>query len=129
MEDLIVKGKLPYPPSINKYYLNRTIKTRTGKIIKPRLPAVQKYVDDCLILIKIQKIKPVIAEKLQVHLLIYPPDEKRRDLDNLAKVCLDIFQRAGIYDDDFKIWKLTISRKEVRQYGEVEFIITSIGDL
>ena len=126
MEDSTVKGKLLYPPSINKYYLNRTIRSRTGKIVKPRLPAVQKYVTDCLLLLKMQKINSIDAEKLQVELFIYPPDKKRRDLDNVCKVILDTLQRAGVYTDDYKIWKLTISRKEVRQYGEVEFFITSI---
>lgn len=78
-------------------------------------------------MLETQNLKPILTEKLQIHILIYPPDKKRRDLDNVCKVILDTLQRAGIYDDDFKIWKLTIERKEVRQYGEVEFTITSIG--
>lgn len=96
-------------------------------MVKPRLPVVQKYVSDCLYLLNFQKIKPIVAEKLRVELLIYPPDKKRRDIDNVCKVILDTLQRAGVYDDDFKVWQLTIERKEVRQYGEVEFSITSIG--
>ena len=97
-------------------------------MIKPRLPEVQKYVTDCLYLLKMQKITATSAEKLQIDLLIYPPDKKRRDIDNVCKVVLDTLQRAGIYDDDFKVWMLTVERKEVRQYGEVEFTITSKGD-
>jgi crossover junction endodeoxyribonuclease RusA len=90
---------------------------------------VQNYVKECLYLLYAQKVKPIAAEKLQIELFIYPPDKKRRDLDNICKVILDTLQKAGIYDDDFKIWKLTISRKEVRQYGEVEFIIKSLDKL
>lgn len=96
-------------------------------MVKPRLPAVQKYVEDCLFLLKTQKINPIMADKLHVNLFIYPPDKRRRDIDNVCKVILDTLQRAGIYDDDFKIWKLTVERKEVRQWGEVEFFITSMG--
>lgn len=96
-------------------------------MIKPRLPSVQKYVSDCLYLLKTQSLKSISTEKLQIHLLIYPPDLRKRDIDNVCKVVLDTLQRAGIYENDFMVWKLTIERKEVRQYGEVEFTITSIG--
>jgi crossover junction endodeoxyribonuclease RusA len=96
-------------------------------MIKPRLPSVQKYVEDCLILLKSQNLKSTLAEKLQIQLLIYPPDQRKRDIDNVCKVVLDTLQRAGIYENDFKVWKLTLERKEVRQYGEVEFTITSLG--
>lgn len=96
-------------------------------MIKPRLPSVQKYVEDCLILLKMQNLKPISTEKLQVEILIYPPDLRKRDIDNVCKVVLDTLQRAHIYENDFKVWKLTLERREVRQYGEVEFTIASIG--
>lgn len=121
-----INGKLPYPPSINNYYLNKTIHNRSGHLIKPRLPSVQKYVNDCLLLLKTQKLNTIDDEKLCVQLDVYPPDLKRRDLDNIAKVILDTLQRAGIYKDDYNIWKLTIERKDVRQFGEVEFTISAI---
>ncbi len=131
MDDLIQKGKLPYPPSINKYWGSRQIRLRgTGKIIKCvyRLPAVVKYVNDVIYFLKMQKIKPFFAEKLRIELLIYPPDRKKRDIDNVCKGILDALQYAGIYDDDFKIWQLSVERREVRKHGEVEFTIMSIGD-
>lgn len=86
-----------------------------------------KYVKDAVILLKYQQIKPTSAEKLRIELLIYPPDKKRRDLDNVCKAICDVLQHAGIYDDDFKIWQLYVERREVRKYGEVEFTISSIG--
>lgn len=66
------------------------------------------------------------AEKMQVDLLIYPPDKKKRDIDNVIKVILDTLQHAGVFENDFNVWKLTAERKEVRQYGEVEFFIKEI---
>lgn len=97
-------------------------------MIKPRLPEVQKYVNDVIYLLKLQKVNPINAEKLQVELLIFPPDLKKRDLDNVCKCILDALQRAKIYEDDFKIWKLTVERREVRKHGEVEFTIISLED-
>lgn len=74
-----------------------------------------------------QKIKPIIADKLQIELLIYPPDNKKRDIDNVCKALLDALQHAGIYDDDFKIWVLHVERREVRKHGEVEFILKALS--
>ncbi len=91
-----------------------------------RTAKVLKYVNDVAYLIRNQKIKPISADKLRIELLIYPPDLRKRDLDNICKAILDSLQHAGIFDDDFKIWQLTIERREVRKYGEVGFTITEI---
>jgi Holliday junction resolvase len=77
-------------------------------------------------LIAQQKIKALTGSKLRLQLLIYPPDKKRRDIDNVCKAILDALQYAGVYDDDFKIWQLFVERREVRKFGEVEFTITEI---
>jgi len=87
---------------------------------------VIKYVNDVIYLLKMQKIKPTSADKLQIELLIFPPDQKKRDIDNVCKAILDALQHAGIYTDDLKIWKLSVERREVRKHGEVEFTITEI---
>lgn len=91
-----------------------------------RCPHVVKYANDVFYLLKSQKIKPTFAEKLQLTLLIYPPDEKKRDIDNVCKAICDALQFAGIYTDDFKIWVLHVERREVRKGGEVEFTIKGI---
>ncbi len=91
-----------------------------------REPEVVKYANDCFYLIKQQRIKPIHADKLRVELYIYPPDEKRRDVDNVCKAVLDVLQQAGIYTDDFKVWQLYVERCSVRLHGEVEFVITRI---
>ena len=90
------------------------------------MPKVQNYVEACLLLLKNQKIKPISAEKLQIELLIYPPDKKRRDIDNVIKVLLDTIQRANIIENDYKIWLLIVRRKEIRKHGEVEFTIKEL---
>lgn len=128
----VLTGKIPYPPTVNSYWITRSIKNKqSGKIIKTvtRSEKVKKYHEDVFYLLKSQNIKSLLTQKLRLDLHVFPPDHKKRDLDNVCKAILDALQHAGIYDDDFKIWKLTVERKEVRKYGEVEFVITSIGDL
>lgn len=73
-----------------------------------------------------QRIKSVASARLRLELYIYPPDNKKRDLDNLCKAVLDALQHAGLYTDDFHIQQLYVQRCEVRKFGEVEFILQSL---
>ena len=50
----------------------------------------------------------------------FPPDRRRRDLDNLQKPTLDALQHAGIYEDDSQIDLLVTQRCEVVPGGRLE---------
>ena len=56
---------------------------------------------------------------LQIAIDVYPPDNRRRDLDNLLKSLLDALQHAGCYDDDDQLWKITIERFKVVPGGKM----------
>jgi crossover junction endodeoxyribonuclease RusA len=58
-----------------------------------------------------------LSGRLHVTLTAYPPDRRRRDIDNLAKSVLDAMQHAGVYLDDSQIDRLTIIRAEVEKGG------------
>tara|TARA_R100001594_G_scaffold133587_1_gene174357 strand:+ start:245 stop:532 length:288 start_codon:yes stop_codon:yes gene_type:complete len=45
-----------------------------------------------------------------VAIQAFPPDRRRRDLDNIQKVLLDALQTAGCFDDDSQINHLEIHR-------------------
>jgi len=45
----------------------------------------------------------------------FPPDKRRRDLDNLIKAIQDSLQYAGVYEDDSQIDYLTIKRSILRE--------------
>ena len=45
---------------------------------------------------------------LAVVLTAFPPDRRRRDLDNLPKLVLDSLTAAGLWGDDSQIQRLTI---------------------
>ena len=48
--------------------------------------------------------------KLEVHIQAFPPDNRKRDLDNIQKVLLDALQDAGLFEDDGQIDYLSILR-------------------
>jgi len=47
---------------------------------------------------------------LKINIHAYPPDKRKRDLDNLGKACMDAMQYAKVYDDDSQIDELTFKR-------------------
>ncbi len=66
-----------------------------------------------------------IEGRLRVSLLCYPPDRRKRDLDNLAKGLLDALGHAGTYDDDSQIDHLEIIRGAAGA-GQVVVTITRL---
>ncbi len=53
-----------------------------------------------------------LAGKLAVEVEIYPPDNRRRDVDNIQKALLDALQHGGAYVDDSQIVKLSLEKHE-----------------
>jgi crossover junction endodeoxyribonuclease RusA len=89
---------LPYPPSINHYW------RRAGRIIhisREGRDYRQKVVD-------LFDNDAPLTNRLAVRLTLFPPDRRRRDIDNVQKPLLDALQHAGAYEDDSQIdWLLT----------------------
>lgn len=113
--------KLPFPPSINNYYGT----TRGGgKYIKREGKAFREKVVDGLRSFVFDN-EP-LTDKLQVWVEVYPPNRRKRDLDNLSKALLDAITHAKIYDDDFLIDDLRFTRGEIVKGGYVRVHISRI---
>ena len=47
---------------------------------------------------------------LDVDVKVYPPDKRRRDVDNVQKALLDAMEHGGAYGDDSQIVRLAIEK-------------------
>ena len=108
---------LPYPPSVNSYWKrNRNGSVRVGEAgIAFRLAVVAWC--------RQNRIRPLTG-RLAMAIELYPPDNRRRDLDNVLKATLDALQHGGAYADDCQIDYLTISRSAPVKGGKMRVIIT-----
>jgi crossover junction endodeoxyribonuclease RusA len=98
---MTVTLKLPWPPSINHYWRRwrgRTVLSRWGRSYRA-IVAARLAGSECR-----------CTGRLRVEIDAAPPDNRRRDLDNLLKAVLDALQHAGVYDDDGQIDCLLIRR-------------------
>ena len=117
-----MKFSLPYPPTLNTYWRNvhgRTLISKKGRDYRSKVCSAANH-----------RVIDAFSGRLTVVILVYPPDKRRRDLDNLPKAILDSLEHAGVYENDSQIDKLMITRREVEQGGRVEVYISKImGDV
>ena len=100
---------LPWPPSVNHYWRHwqgRMVIGAAGKEFRKRVAG------------QVGTLVP-LEGRLCVRLAIYPPDRRKRDIDNLAKAVLDVLTNVGAYRDDSQIDELHLRRMEVVAGGEV----------
>ncbi|HBW7282820.1 TPA: RusA family crossover junction endodeoxyribonuclease [Klebsiella pneumoniae] len=60
-----------------------------------------------------------------VEIILYPPDYRRRDLDNYNKALLDALTYAGIWEDDNQVKRMAIEWGENVKGGRVEITISA----
>ena len=96
---------LPYPPSINHYWRrvgSRTLISREGRTFHRNVCAHLGGGGS--------RKKPPSGGRIALAMDAFPPDRRRRDLDNLAKSVLGALEHAGVYEDDNQIDLLVVRR-------------------
>jgi crossover junction endodeoxyribonuclease RusA len=63
------------------------------------------------------RVKPFLGA-LSVEVEVHPPDNRRRDIDNVQKALLDALQHGGAYADDSQIIRLTIEKRPPVEGGK-----------
>lgn len=69
-------------------------------------------------------VKPYTG-RLMLIISVHPPDNRRRDLDNILKALLDAME-GMLYEDDSQIDELLIRRKENVQGGSVHVTVEEV---
>jgi crossover junction endodeoxyribonuclease RusA len=100
----MIEVELPFPPSVNHYYRRvgpRTLISREGRRFREKVTSV-------LAALGLRRM----TGPLEVHVEVYPPDRRRRDIDNVQKALLDALEHGGAYRDDSQIVKLAIEKRD-----------------
>ena len=104
---------LPYPPSVNHYWRRvgpQTLISREGRTFRRNV---------CALLGGGGMRKPPSGGRIALAMDAFPPDRRRRDLDNIQKPVLDALEHAGVYADDSQIDLLVTRRREAVPDGRL----------
>jgi Holliday junction resolvase RusA-like endonuclease len=94
---------LPWPPSVNHYYRHvgpRVLISKDGRRYRETVAGIAR-----------RAAIPTFRAPVEVDIDLYPPDNRRRDVDNSLKCTLDSLTYAGVYEDDSLIRKLTATMR------------------
>lgn len=112
--------ELPWPPSVNHYWISMVMGKQVRVIVGKKgvyfRTEVGYVTQGCV----------TTTDRLAVHIDAYPPDKRKRDLDNMMKATLDAMEHAGVYENDCQIDELSIHRKEIVPGGKLVVTLRSI---
>ncbi|AUX93667.1 hypothetical protein C2E15_11645 [Mixta gaviniae] len=94
---------LPFPPSVNGYWraTNKGMKiSASGRCFRANAIAAVYEQLSC-------RPKPLTCP-LDVSIVLYPPDRRKRDLDNFQKALFDSLTYAGVWKDDSQIMRFSV---------------------
>lgn len=119
-----MKLTLPFPPSVNAYWRSPNsgpLKGRTLVSAKGR----EYQSDACAAIIEqLRKLPKPSSAPAAVEIVLFPPDARRRDIDNYNKALFDALTNAGIWEDDSQIKRMLVEWGPVTQKGKVEITIS-----
>jgi crossover junction endodeoxyribonuclease RusA len=113
----MIKLQLPYPPSANHYWRkwnNRMVISKEGREYRAEVCELLSSAGGSGIR------KPPSGGRIALAITAFPPDRRRRDLDNIQKPVLDALEHAGIYADDSQIDLLVTRRRDVVRNGRLQ---------
>ena len=115
--------RLPFPPSVNRYWRHPTTGPLAGRhLISEEGRAYRDAVAQRAVVHGARRQ----LGRLSLAVEAFPPDQRRRDLDNLLKALLDGLQHAGVVVDDAQFDALSIRRMQPVAGG---MVLVRIGEL
>lgn len=106
--------RLPLPPTSNHRLIPAKINGRTRLITSSEMRAWKKQAQE--ILSGHPEIPCVMGYR--IHMSIWWPDRRKRDIDGPVKVCLDALVKAGILVDDSFVRYLSVQDMSTQNYGD-----------
>ncbi len=107
----VFEATLPWPPTVNTYW-RHTVRGKLATVyISQEGQAYRKAVNLCLAEHGVKTYE--LEGDLRVEIEVFPPDRRKRDIDNLLKSLLDSLTHAQVWKDDNQISDLRIYRNPI----------------
>jgi crossover junction endodeoxyribonuclease RusA len=117
-----IRLSLPWPPSVNRIWRSIVIRGAVRVLLSREGTQYRQAVKTAL-RGWTQDAGACFGRWVSVEILAYPPDRRRRDLDNILKAALDALTHAGIWADDSLVAALRIERMDPSERPRLEILI------
>ncbi len=107
---------LPWPPSVNHYW-----KLGRGRIFLGT--EGRRYKLAVVGAVRCLGVQPFVGD-VSLEIEAYPPDRRKRDLDNIQKSIWDALGKAGLYDDDSQVKHVEAWMREPIPGGKIVVCIS-----
>jgi crossover junction endodeoxyribonuclease RusA len=122
---VLFDGHLPWPPSVNHYWCQGKPIYKNGRRIVPRYKS-----EKANMFIKQTKAAIGIVEaslkRIAVEIMVFPPDRRCRDIDNIIKGIFDSLVAAKLIKDDEQVDHLLVIRGDVVKGGMVKIKVSEL---
>lgn len=108
---LSLEFQLPYPPSVNMYWRRVGAKTLVSE-------EGRRYRKNIMATMRLRRFT-ALKGHLEIEIDMHPPDNRRRDVDNVLKALLDGLAKGGAYADDSQIVRLVITKRKLVKSGAI----------
>lgn len=116
---------LPWPPSINGYWRSIVKKGKPCQIISEKGRSFRS--EGITAIIDQGFYGKGLSQRLAVKITLFPPDKRKRDVDNFNKATFDALTHAKFWKDDEQVDKLVIVRGDVVRGGKVVVCVWKIN--
>ena len=119
-----MKLVLPFPPSVNAYWRAPNKGPLAGRHLVSAEGRKYQSAACAAIIEQLRRLPKPSTEQAAVEITLYPPDARRRDLDNYNKALFDALTHAGVWEDDSQVKRMLVEWGPVVPKGRVEITIS-----
>jgi len=114
---------LPFPPSVNTYWRAPNKGPLKGRHLISAKGRAYQSAACAAIIEQLRRLPKPTTAYAAVEIIFYPPDARRRDLDNYNKALFDALTHAGVWEDDSQVKRMLVEWGPVVPKGKVEITI------
>ena len=111
----MISIELPFPPSANHFMGQRCGK----RFLSAKTRLFRQEVSDRVSALNVAPS----TQALEVFIALYPPDKRKRDIDNYIKQTFDALQHAGVFEDDSQVYHLDVIKHSPVKGGKCKVVI------
>lgn len=94
---------LPFPPSVNTYWRHPNKGAFAGKSLISAAGRKFQSAACAAIVEQLRRLPKPTSAPASVEIVLFPPDNRIRDLDNYNKALFDALTHAGVWEDDSQV--------------------------